>query len=66
MRRRPQSCGNARVIEIKRRALNLVPVLDNPLEPVWKRPPQEKPRVLFVLPGKYGRLLRACVCMRAR
>jgi hypothetical protein len=44
----------ARVIEIKRRALNPIPVLNNPLEPIWKRPPQKKPRVLFVLPEKYG------------
>ena len=42
------------VLEIKKRAHDPVPVLDNPLEPIWKRPPQKKPRVLFVLPEKYG------------
>jgi hypothetical protein len=47
----------ARVAEIKKRALDPAPIPDERREPP---PRKRKPRVLFVFPAKYARIMRAC------
>jgi len=55
---------HARVIQIKRAALGLARIVKFPCRISVSRP--KKPRQLFIIPGKYARLMRACVCLRAR
>jgi hypothetical protein len=50
---------HARVIQIKRAALGLAPIVKFPCRISVSRP--KKPRPLFIIPGKYARLMRACV-----
>jgi hypothetical protein len=54
---------HARVIQIKRAALGLVPVLDGPRALLNHA---KRPRVVFVFPARYRRLMHACRCLRAR
>jgi hypothetical protein len=57
---------HATVAGIKRRALDLTPIPDDPREPVRGRPRKKKPRAILVFPARYARLLQACMCLRAR
>jgi hypothetical protein len=51
---------HARVIQIKRAALGLAPIVKFPVA----RP--TKPRAVLIIPSRYARLLQACRCLRAR
>jgi hypothetical protein len=55
---------HARVIQIKRQALGLAPISKFPSGTLISRP--TKPRVLFIFPARYTRVMRACRCLRAR
>jgi hypothetical protein len=57
---------HARVIQIKRAALGLAPIADDPREPLRERPRKKKPRAVLVVQARYARLLQACMCQRAR
>ena len=61
---------HARVAEIKKQALSLMPITDDPrdllnLSTVNKLKHAKRPRAVLVFSAKHTRLLQACMCLRA-
>ena len=54
---------HATVAGIKRRALDLTPIPDDPREP---RPRRKRARAVLVFAPKHAKLVQSCMCLRAR